>query len=238
MGNEAGGGAGMPVRQVRLGQSLTARLPSCSLYSSCHARRALCCACKALRRPACIGARGGEEFSFEWEMRPREGPKCPHGRCTWGSPLRRASVLAHNVHLVMLVVPCVVHVKPLPHRACASASGEDSWRFHGLLSVFLFCGPYSRTRVLQFPGRIFWLQSSLDPVERSVEDHLHGGMENLHFYSNAVYAMHLGAILWQFDKEKRKNLVYYASRQMSMAEQNYTTMEREALVVVYSCKKL
>ena len=47
----------------------------------------------------------------------------------------------------------------------------------------------------------------------------------------------LGSILWQFDKERRENPVYYASRQMSLAERNYTTTEREALAVVYSCKK-
>ena len=31
--------------------------------------------------------------------------------------------------------------------------------------------------------------------------------------------------------------MYYASRQMSPAERKYTTTEREALVVVYACKK-
>jgi len=47
----------------------------------------------------------------------------------------------------------------------------------------------------------------------------------------------LGSILWQFDEQKRENPIYYASRQMSAAERNYTTTEREALAVVYSCKK-
>jgi hypothetical protein len=47
----------------------------------------------------------------------------------------------------------------------------------------------------------------------------------------------LGLILWQYDTERRESPVYYASRQMSPAERNYTTTEREALVVVYSCKK-
>jgi hypothetical protein len=47
----------------------------------------------------------------------------------------------------------------------------------------------------------------------------------------------LGSILWQFDEQKRENPIYYASRQMSPAERNYTTTEREALAVVYSCKK-
>ena len=31
--------------------------------------------------------------------------------------------------------------------------------------------------------------------------------------------------------------MYYASRKMSRAERKYTTMEREALAVVYACKK-
>jgi hypothetical protein len=47
----------------------------------------------------------------------------------------------------------------------------------------------------------------------------------------------LGSILWQFDTEKREKPVYYASRQMSLAERKYSTTEREALAVVYSCKK-
>jgi hypothetical protein len=47
----------------------------------------------------------------------------------------------------------------------------------------------------------------------------------------------LGSILWQYDTKRRESPVYYASRQMSPAERNYTTTEREALVLVYSCKK-
>ncbi|BBN20442.1 hypothetical protein Mp_Vg00020 [Marchantia polymorpha subsp. ruderalis] len=47
----------------------------------------------------------------------------------------------------------------------------------------------------------------------------------------------LGAILWQHDDQQRECPVYNASRQMSSAERNYTTTEREALSVVYSCKK-
>lgn len=37
--------------------------------------------------------------------------------------------------------------------------------------------------------------------------------------------------------EQRETLVYYASQQMSSGEQNYTTIEREALPVVYLCMK-
>ena len=47
----------------------------------------------------------------------------------------------------------------------------------------------------------------------------------------------LGAILWQYDEGKRESPMYYASRKMSRAERKYTTMEREALAVVYACKK-
>jgi hypothetical protein len=47
----------------------------------------------------------------------------------------------------------------------------------------------------------------------------------------------LGSILWQYDTEKRKSPIYYASEQMSPAERNYTTTEKEALAMVYSYKK-
>ena len=48
----------------------------------------------------------------------------------------------------------------------------------------------------------------------------------------------LGAILWQLDDGNRERPIYYASRQMNSAEKNYTTTEREALAMVYACKKL
>ena len=47
----------------------------------------------------------------------------------------------------------------------------------------------------------------------------------------------LGAILWQHDNSNRESPMYYASRQMSPAEKKYTTTEREALAVIYACKK-
>jgi hypothetical protein len=47
----------------------------------------------------------------------------------------------------------------------------------------------------------------------------------------------LGAILWQLDAGNRECPIYYASRQMNPAEKNYTTTEREALAMVYACKK-
>ena len=45
----------------------------------------------------------------------------------------------------------------------------------------------------------------------------------------------LGAILWQYDSERRECPIYYASRQMSQAKTKYSTMEREALAVIYAC---
>ena len=47
----------------------------------------------------------------------------------------------------------------------------------------------------------------------------------------------LGAILWQYDSDRRECPIYYASRQMSTAETKYSTTERKALAVVYVCKK-
>ena len=47
----------------------------------------------------------------------------------------------------------------------------------------------------------------------------------------------LGAILWQYQEEQKEGPIYYASRQMNSAERNYTTTEREALAVVYTCRK-
>ena len=47
----------------------------------------------------------------------------------------------------------------------------------------------------------------------------------------------LGAILWQYKGEKWECPVYYANKQMSPTKRKYTTTEREALAVVYACKK-
>jgi len=47
----------------------------------------------------------------------------------------------------------------------------------------------------------------------------------------------LGAILWQYQEDRKEGPIYYASRQMNSAERNYTTTEREALAVVYACRK-
>jgi hypothetical protein len=42
----------------------------------------------------------------------------------------------------------------------------------------------------------------------------------------------LGAILWQKGSECGEKPIYFASQQMSAAEKNYTTTEREALAVI------
>lgn len=47
----------------------------------------------------------------------------------------------------------------------------------------------------------------------------------------------LGAILWQYQEDRKEGPIYYVSRQMSPAEQNHTTTEREVLAVVYACRK-
>jgi hypothetical protein len=47
----------------------------------------------------------------------------------------------------------------------------------------------------------------------------------------------IGIILWQYGEEKEERPIYYASRQMSPAEKNYTTTERECLPIIYACKK-
>ncbi|OAE22608.1 hypothetical protein AXG93_3149s1000 [Marchantia polymorpha subsp. ruderalis] len=46
-----------------------------------------------------------------------------------------------------------------------------------------------------------------------------------------------GAVLSQRDENKRDYPIYYASRQLSAAEKNYTTTEREALGMVFAVKK-
>ena len=47
----------------------------------------------------------------------------------------------------------------------------------------------------------------------------------------------LGAILWQYQEDRKEGPIYYANRQMSSAKRNYTTTEKEALAVVYACRK-
>jgi transposase InsO family protein len=57
-----------------------------------------------------------------------------------------------------------------------------------------------------------------------------------HVYIDAS-AFCIGATLSQLDENKKDHPIYFASRQMNPAEKNYTVTEREALAVVFSCKK-
>lgn len=47
----------------------------------------------------------------------------------------------------------------------------------------------------------------------------------------------IGSVLSQLDDKGKDHPIYYASRQLAVAERGYTTTEREALGVIYSCKK-
>jgi hypothetical protein len=47
----------------------------------------------------------------------------------------------------------------------------------------------------------------------------------------------IGLMLSQKDDQKKDHPIYYASRQLNPAEKNYSTTEREALGIVYACKK-
>lgn len=51
-------------------------------------------------------------------------------------------------------------------------------------------------------------------------------------------AFAIGAVLSQRDEQRRDYPIYFASRQLSAAEKNYTTTEREALGMVFDVKKL
>jgi len=47
----------------------------------------------------------------------------------------------------------------------------------------------------------------------------------------------IGLVLNQKDEEGKEHPIYYASRQLNPTEKNYSTTEREALGIVYACKK-
>ena len=57
-----------------------------------------------------------------------------------------------------------------------------------------------------------------------------------HVYIDAS-AFGVGSCLSQKDKNGKDHPIYFASRQMNAAEKNYTVTEREALAVIFSCKK-
>jgi hypothetical protein len=48
----------------------------------------------------------------------------------------------------------------------------------------------------------------------------------------------IGIILWQYGGEKEERPIYYTSRQMSPAENNYPTTEMECQPIINACKKL
>lgn len=50
-------------------------------------------------------------------------------------------------------------------------------------------------------------------------------------------AFAIGVVLSQKDNAKKDHPIYYASRQLSIAEKNYTTTKREALGMVFSVRK-
>ena len=47
----------------------------------------------------------------------------------------------------------------------------------------------------------------------------------------------IGLVLGQKDEGSKDHPIYYASRQLNPAEKNYSTTEREALGIIYACKK-
>jgi hypothetical protein len=47
----------------------------------------------------------------------------------------------------------------------------------------------------------------------------------------------IGLVLSQKDLKGQDYPIYYASRQLNPVEKNYSTIEREALDIVYACKK-
>jgi len=52
-----------------------------------------------------------------------------------------------------------------------------------------------------------------------------------------AFAYAISSILTQPGEQKLVYPMYFASRQLDVAERNYTTTEREGLVMIFSCKK-
>jgi len=60
--------------------------------------------------------------------------------------------------------------------------------------------------------------------------------KEFHVHTDAsTYA--IGCVLTQLGESKINYPVYFASRQLDTTERNYTTIEREGLTIVFSCKK-
>ncbi|OAE22651.1 hypothetical protein AXG93_328s1030 [Marchantia polymorpha subsp. ruderalis] len=55
------------------------------------------------------------------------------------------------------------------------------------------------------------------------------------FVDTSAFA--IGAVLSQRDEHRKDFTIYFASRQLSATEKNYTTTEREALGMVFAVKK-
>ena len=47
----------------------------------------------------------------------------------------------------------------------------------------------------------------------------------------------IGSVLSQLDENGRDHPIYFASRQLALAECQYSPTDREALGIIYSCKK-
>lgn len=59
--------------------------------------------------------------------------------------------------------------------------------------------------------------------------------KDFHVYID-TFGFCIGSVLSHLDDEGKDHPIYYASRQLSLAERAYTTTEREALGAVYLCK--
>ncbi len=47
----------------------------------------------------------------------------------------------------------------------------------------------------------------------------------------------IGVVLSQLDEEGRDHPIYFANRLLAPAERNYSPTDREALGIIYACKK-
>lgn len=75
------------------------------------------------------------------------------------------------------------------------------------------------------------LKEKLPPVLRSPDWN-----KPYHVFVDTL-AFAIDAVLSQRNEQRRNYPIYFASRQLSAAEKNYTTTEREALGMVFAVKK-